>query len=134
MPDVLPPLDKPAFTVLETCALFAVGRSAGYEAVKEKRWPSIGIGRTLRVPGQWVREQLGITVQPAPDDIDRRVAAFGSWCDRSAKQLLRLPPDLLGKSRRADIERHLDRHDWIDGDHVWISELLHKLADHLARL
>jgi hypothetical protein len=147
MPDAaFPPLDKPVFTILETCALFDVGRSAGSEAVKAKRWPSIGVGRSLRVPGAWVRRQLGLDegsrtapaaeLAPAqqPDDRAARAEAFGAWCDRSAKQLLRLPPDLLGKSRRQEIERHLDRHDWIDGDNVWISELLRKFHDHLARL
>jgi hypothetical protein len=147
-------LNKAAFSIPEACSLFDVGRNTGYEAARLRRWPVIQVGdRTLRIPGTWVRQQLGldesaqpapaavqseVTAEPAPvsqpDDRAARAEAFGAWCDRSAKQLLRLPPDLLGKSRRQEIERHLDRHDWIDGDHVWISELLHKFAEHLARL
>jgi hypothetical protein len=63
-----------------------------------------------------------------------REAARWAWLERSARRLLRLDPKLLGKQRRAELEKHLDRHDWIESDFKKINEELRQFADHLSRL
>jgi len=144
-------LDKPALTIPEACLAFGINRATGYAAARQKRWPVVQVGdRTMRVPGAWVRQQLGLLdlAQPAQpdgkveptrqprlaDDRAARAEAFGHWCERAARDLLRLPPQLLGNALRTDLQNHLDRHDWIERDTVWLNELLRKFQDHIARL
>jgi hypothetical protein len=152
MTDALPragiPLDKPAYSILEVCEVLEIGRNSGYGAARQNLIPTITIGRTKRVPGNWLREQLRLSATGAPtlvapteraepervtsDDEAERRAAFAAWCERTAQRLLKLPK--LDKALRARIERHMTTHDWIARDGVELNALLKKYADALAKL
>lgn len=58
-----------ALTVPGTAAYFGVSRNAGYRAAAEGAWPTIRVGRAIRVPAVWVRAQLGVqTTSPSGAD------------------------------------------------------------------
>lgn len=52
-------VEKLAVTVPEAAELTAVGRSTGYALVASGEWPSIRIGRSVRVPVEGLREWVG---------------------------------------------------------------------------
>ena len=54
--------EKLTVTVPEAAAMVSVSRSTGYELVARGEWPSITIGRSVRVPVEslkdWVKRRL----------------------------------------------------------------------------
>jgi excisionase family DNA binding protein len=61
--------EKMAVTVAEAATLVAVGRSTGYALVASGEWPSITVGRSLRVPVEalkvWVERRMRTTEPPS---------------------------------------------------------------------
>ncbi|WP_328435745.1 helix-turn-helix domain-containing protein [Nocardia puris] len=51
---------EPTLSVEDAAAAFGIGRSTAYAAVAAGEIPSIRIGRRVRVPSNWVREQLQV--------------------------------------------------------------------------
>ncbi len=53
--------EKLALTVVEACKLVGIGRTKGYELCATGQWPTIRIGRAVRVPvdglKRWIAEQ-----------------------------------------------------------------------------
>lgn len=62
---------KLTVTVQEAAALVSIGRSTGYELVASGEWPSISVGRSVRIPldglRAWVERQLHQKPEPVRD-------------------------------------------------------------------
>ena len=71
--------EKLVVTVSEAAALTSVGRSTGYALVAKGEWPSITIGRSVRVPVEalraWVERRMRAT---DPASVAARAAAHES--------------------------------------------------------
>lgn len=59
--------EKLALRVEEACKLVGIGKTKGYELCATGQWPTIRIGRAVRVPmdglKRWMDEQLNRHVQ-----------------------------------------------------------------------
>ncbi len=131
-----------------------LGRSATYAAADRKEIPTERYGHLRMVPHWYWRQLDGeeaappqepakdapaapalvlSQLSPPPDDAGRETAAMRRLAP-AARQLLRLPPELLGQTTREFLERRLDRHDWVRGDLRTIGELEEQFAPHLDRL
>ena len=59
--------EKLALRVEEACKLVGIGKTKGYELCATGQWPTIRIGRAVRVPmdglKRWMDEQLNGHVQ-----------------------------------------------------------------------
>ena len=57
---------SPTADVEDVAAVFGVGRSTAYAAVKAGEWPAIRVRGRVRIPTAWVRGQLPLDVaEPA---------------------------------------------------------------------
>ncbi|MBF6216106.1 helix-turn-helix domain-containing protein [Nocardia puris] len=57
---------QPTVSVDDFAVLIGIGRSTAYSAIASGEVPSIRIGRRVRIPSRWLREQLALG-QPSAD-------------------------------------------------------------------
>ena len=59
--------DKLALRIEEACKLVGIGRTKGYELCATGQWPTIRIGRSVRIPleglKRWMDEQVNCQVE-----------------------------------------------------------------------
>jgi len=49
---------KPTLSPVEVAKILGIGKNAVYESVKRGEIPSVGLGRTIRIPTTWVKARL----------------------------------------------------------------------------
>ena len=49
---------KPTLSPVEVAKILGIGKNAVYESVKRREIPSVGLGRTIRIPTTWVKARL----------------------------------------------------------------------------
>jgi len=49
---------KPTLSPVEVAKILGIGKNAVYESVKRAEIPSVGLGRTIRIPTTWVKARL----------------------------------------------------------------------------
>ena len=49
---------KPTLSPVEVAKILGIGKNAVYESVKRGEIPSVGLGRTIRIPTTWVQARL----------------------------------------------------------------------------
>lgn len=54
------PTVEPTITVPRAAVIAGVGRRTGYDAVKRGEWPSIHVGRSIRIPTARFLQELGL--------------------------------------------------------------------------
>lgn len=64
--------EKLTVTVAEAATMVSVGRSTGYELVARGEWPSITIGRSVRVPVDALRAWVKRRLEAGHDAEERR--------------------------------------------------------------
>ena len=68
-------MEKLLLRITEAAELASVGRATAYELVARGEWPSIAIGRSVRVPLQDLRDWIEDRKRPARVAEDRRERA-----------------------------------------------------------
>lgn len=57
-------MDKLALRIEEACKLVGIGRTKGYELCATGQWPTIRIGRSVRIPleglRRWIDDQTDL--------------------------------------------------------------------------
>lgn len=49
---------KPTLSPVEVAKILGIGKNAVYESVKRGEIPTVGLGRTIRIPTTWVKARL----------------------------------------------------------------------------
>jgi excisionase family DNA binding protein len=49
---------KPTLSPVEVAKILGTGKNAVYESVKRGEIPTVGLGRTIRIPTTWVKARL----------------------------------------------------------------------------
>ena len=49
---------KPTLSPVEVAKILGIGKNAVYESVKREEIPTVGLGRTIRIPTTWVKARL----------------------------------------------------------------------------
>lgn len=62
-------MDKLLLRIGEAAELTGIGRSKAYELVQTGAWPAVRIGRSLRVPAEWLRDWVDRLSAEAVEDL-----------------------------------------------------------------
>ena len=64
-------MDQLMLTVSEAAKLCSLGRTAAYELVRARVWPSVRVGRGIRIPAEELRRWVEAQTDPPIDRMTR---------------------------------------------------------------